>query len=65
MDFVTVGGLRIARELYDFVNAEAIPGTGLLPERFWQDFATLVHDLAPRNRALLGKRDAMQRQIDA
>jgi malate synthase len=65
MDYVTGGGLRIARALHDFVNAEAIPGTGVTAASFWQGFAALVRDLAPRNKALLDKRDAMQRQIDA
>jgi malate synthase len=65
MDRVEAGGLRVARVLYDFVNDEAIPGTGADPERFWQGFGALVHALAPRNRALLGRRDALQARIDA
>jgi malate synthase len=64
MDFVTTGDVQIARELYDFVNAEAIPGTGVEPAAFWQGFGALVRDLAPRNKALLDTRDAMQRRID-
>src|ERR1700732_209161 len=65
MDFVNAGGLQVARPLYDFVNAEAIPGTGIDAKAFWQGLGALIDDLAPRNRALLDKRDAMQRQIDA
>src|SRR5215472_3861576 len=65
MDFVTVGGMQVARPLYDFVTAEAIPGTGVEPAAFWQGFGALVRDLAPRNKALLDTRDALQRQIDA
>ena len=45
MDFVTAGGLRVARRLYDFVNAEAIPGTGVDAGAFWQGFGALVGDL--------------------
>ncbi len=65
MDRVEAGGLRVARVLYDFVNDEAIPGTGVAPERFWQGFGALIQDLAPRNRALLDRRDALQARIDA
>src|ERR1700722_11901108 len=64
MDLVNVAGLQGARRLYDFVNAEAIPGTGIAAGVFWQGFAALLDDLAPRNKALLDKRDALQRQID-
>ena len=65
MEYVDAGGLRIARPLYEFINTEAIPGTGVKADRFWQGFVGLMRDLAPRNKALLDKRDAMQRQIDA
>jgi malate synthase len=65
MDFVKAGGLRIARPLYDFVNTEAIPGTGLRQTAFWDGFGALVRDLGPRNQELLDRRDALQRQIDA
>ncbi|MCJ8168267.1 malate synthase G [Atopomonas sediminilitoris] len=62
---VQVGGLQVAKVLYDFVNNQAIPGTGVDAEQFWQGLDALVHDLAPKNKALLAKRDAMQAQIDA
>ncbi len=63
--YVEASGLRIARVLHDFVTTEAIPGTGVEPAAFWTGFAGLVHDLAPRNAALLATRDAMQAAIDA
>ncbi|MGB5201703.1 MAG: malate synthase G [Sedimenticolaceae bacterium] len=62
---VSVGGLQVAKPLYDFVEQKAIPGTGVDPQTFWDGFAALIADLAPRNRALLETRDAMQAQIDA
>ncbi len=61
---VQIGGLQVARVLYDFVNDEAIPGTGVEQQAFWQGAAAVIHDLAPKNRALLAKRDALQEQID-
>ena len=60
----TVEGLQIAKVLYDFVNDEALPGTGVEPHAFWSGFAALLRDLAPRNRALLDRRDALQAAID-
>ena len=65
MDHVEAGGLKIARSLYDFVNHEAIPGTGLDPVGFWLEFGDLVRELAPINKMLMAKRDALQSQIDA
>ena len=62
---VQAGGLQVAKVLFDFVNNEAIPGTGVSAEQFWQGADALIHDLAPKNKALLAKRDALQAQIDA
>ena len=64
-DRIEIDGLRIARELHDFVLAEAVPGTGLDPASVWPAFSAIVHDLAPRNRELLKKRDELQERIDA
>jgi malate synthase len=65
MDRIEIDGLQIARELHDFVVAEAMPGTGIAVDTFWRGFAAIVHDFGPRNRTLLEKRDAMQEKIDA
>ena len=62
---VQVGGLQVAKALYDFVTNEAIPGTGVAAEAFWAGAASVIHDLAPKNRALLAKRDDIQAKIDA
>jgi len=62
---VTVGQLKIDKALYDFVNGEALPGSGVEPRRFWDGFAALVARMAPRNAALLRKRDELQAKIDA
>ncbi|WP_312919935.1 malate synthase G [Stutzerimonas nitrititolerans] len=62
---VQVGGLQVAKVLYDFVNNEAIPGTGVEAAAFWAGADSVIHDLAPKNRALLAKRDELQAQIDA
>jgi len=64
-DRVAAGGLSIAANLYDFIHDEALPGTGIAPDQFWIAFAAILDDLAPKNRALLEKRDALQGKIDA
>ncbi len=61
---VQVGSLQVAKVLFDFVNNEAIPGTGIAAETFWAGAEAVINDLAPKNRALLAKRDQIQAQID-
>ncbi len=63
-DRIEAGTLQVDKELYDFINNEALPGTGVSPEAFWSGFDRLVHDLAPRNRELLATRDDLQAKID-
>ncbi|MBP1851803.1 malate synthase G [Rhizobium halophytocola] len=58
-------GLAIDEKLHDFLVDDALPGTGVEAEAFFSGLASLVHDLAPKNRALLATRDAMQAKIDA
>jgi len=61
---VQVGGLQVAEDLYNFINNEALPGTGVDVDGYWSAFDAIVHELAPRNRELLAKRDALQEKID-
>src|SRR5215472_10267082 len=56
--------LKINEELCLLVRDEIAPGTGVNPDRFWKSFAEIVRDLGPKNRALLEKRNGLQRQID-
>ena len=65
MNYVDASGLQVAQPLHDFIRDAALPGTGLDPAAFWAGFAAIIRDLAPPNRALLQKRDAMQAAIDA
>ncbi|GAA5002547.1 malate synthase G [Acinetobacter puyangensis] len=58
------GKLAIAKELYDFIENEALPGTGIDSATYWKNFEQVVVDLSPKNKALLEKRDAIQKQID-
>jgi malate synthase len=61
---VTVGNLRVAQVLYDFINNEALPGTDIDPDSFWAGVDKVVTDLSPQNQDLLARRDELQAQID-
>jgi len=63
-DRVSVGNLRVAKALYDFVNTEALPGTDIDPDSFWAGVDKVVTDLQPQNQDLLARRDQLQAQID-
>ncbi|WP_367393593.1 malate synthase G [Pseudomonas sp. X4] len=56
--------LQIAPILQRFIEDEALPGTGIEARTFWQGFSTLIHDLAPQNRALLAERERLQAALD-
>ncbi|MED4113176.1 malate synthase G [Priestia megaterium] len=64
-NYKQVGNLKVAPVLYQFINEEALPGSGLSTENFWSDFEALVTKLTPVNKRLLEKRDQLQAQINA
>ncbi len=64
-NYIDINNLQVDSGLYQFVNSEAIPGTGIQPDQFWAGFAGIVADLTPRNRELLAHRDELQAKIDA
>ncbi len=61
---VTLGRLHVAANLQRFIEDEVLPGTGVEADAFWKGFDELVHDLAPKNRALLAERDRLQVELD-
>ncbi len=58
------GNLSIAKELYDFIENEALAGTGVDSATYWKNFEQVVSDLTPKNKELLAKREELQAQID-
>lgn len=62
--YVKKGKLKVAQELYEFINLEALPGTGLDTEQFWSGFEELIFDLTPKNKELLATRDDIQTQLN-
>jgi malate synthase len=63
-NYKQVGNLKVAPVLYQFINEEALQGSGLSTENFWSDFEALVTELTPVNKRLLEKRDQLQAQIN-
>ncbi|HRP66939.1 MAG TPA: malate synthase G [Thauera sp.] len=57
--------LQVAVRLKRFLEEEALPGSGVEPAAFWSGFDALVHDLAPKNAALLAERERLQGELDA
>ncbi|MYE91459.1 malate synthase G [Candidatus Poribacteria bacterium] len=61
---IKVGQLKIDERLYRLIRDEIAPGTGVDADAFWASLGEIVADLAPKNRTLLDKRDALQQRID-
>jgi len=61
---VTIGGLQVAQTLFDFINQQALPQTGLAQDKFWASFEDIINQFSPLNRALLSKREDIQASID-
>ncbi|AZY47782.1 malate synthase G [Bordetella avium] len=60
-----IAGLQVANSLYQFIENEALPGSGLDSQTFWEGFAAIIHELGPRNRELLAERDRLQAELDS
>ncbi|MFS0597114.1 malate synthase G [Peribacillus frigoritolerans] len=63
-EYVKVGNLQVASVLFEFIHKDGLPGSGLNQEQFWVDFEKLVHDMSPKNKKLLARRDEIQTNIN-
>jgi len=61
---IELAGLSIDPQLFQLVNEEIIPGTGISTDAFWEGLAGIVYDLGPKNRSLLACRDEIQQSLD-
>ncbi len=62
-NYQKIGRLQVASELYEFVNNEALPESGLNQDTFWKGFDELLHDLIPENKKLLETRVELQEKL--
>jgi malate synthase len=60
---ISIANMRVAKNLYNFIESNVLPGTEITSEKFWTGFSTLVNDLSPKNKALLATRNLLQEQI--
>ena len=63
--YIKIKNLSVSESLANFINKELLPGTKINKEKFWKGFNKSVHDLTPKNRKLLQKRERLQKAIDA
>jgi len=63
--YIKINNLSVSKKLLNFVNKELLPGTKIKKENFWKGFSNIVHQLAPKNKELLEKREKLQKKIDA
>ena len=64
MSYIKNFDLQIKSVLFEFINKEAIPGTNIKSDDFWNKFSNVVHELAPINKSLIEKREIIQKKID-
>ena len=64
MSITEKNGLKISSDLFNFINNEVIPGTDIDSDKFWNSFEKVVHELSPKNRGLIEKRENIQKKID-
>ena len=62
--YINSENLSISEDLYNFINSEAIPGTGVTKDSFWKGLSKVSHELAPKNKKLLDIRKKLQIDID-
>ena len=64
MKMVEKSGLKVSSTLLEFINNEVIPGTNIDIDKFWSKFSEVVHELSPINKALIQKREIIQKKLD-
>ena len=62
--YTKIHNLSVSNELLNFINEELLEGTNISSEKFWEGFDSVVHELAPKNKALLKIREVLQKKID-
>ena len=64
MKMVEKSGLKVSSTLLEFINNEVIPNTNIEVDKFWNKFSEVVHELSPINKALIQKREIIQKKLD-
>ncbi len=62
--YTRIKNLSVSNKLLNFINEELLSGTEILPDKFWDGFDKVVHELAPKNKELIKIREDLQKKID-
>ena len=62
--YLNIENLSVSQDLYNFINKNALPETGVTEHDFWKGLSKVSHELAPKNRELLKIRKRLQMDID-
>ncbi|WP_310620808.1 malate synthase G [Flexibacterium corallicola] len=63
-EMISIANLKVASSLFQFIENEALPDSGVSPTTFWENLSQILHDMTPRNEELLAKREELQAKID-
>ena len=63
-NYVSVNNLKISKDLLSFINNELLKGIDISPDVFWFKFDEIIHELTPKNKKLIEKRNDLQKKID-
>ena len=63
MKMIDKNGLKVSSTLLEFINNEVIPNTNIDIDKFWNKFSEVVHELSPINKALIQKREIIQKKL--
>ena len=62
--YLKIKRLSVSKNLANFINKELLPGTKITKKKFWNDFDRTIHELSPKNKNLIEKRERIQKLID-
>ena len=62
--YIKIKDLSVSEKLANFINIKLLPGTKISKERFWSGFNKYIHELSPKNKNLIEKREKIQKLID-
>ncbi len=62
--YTKIKNLLVSNKLLNFVNDELLCDTKISPEKFWDGFDKVVHELSPKNKELIQIREDLQKKID-
>ena len=63
-EYINHGSLKVSKELNDLINKKVCSGIDVNPDSFWDSLEKIIEEFTPKNKALLEKREDLQKKID-